>query len=201
MPSVSRKPVLWLATHNLGKVDEFKVLLEGIPFEVKHPEKYQAPEETGKTFLENAQIKLEVFQKNVDSKDWVLAEDSGIEVSALGNKPGVYSARYLSEKMSWNERLQGLLNEMKDVPQNLRQARMVSVITAGKKGHTPIQARGEVQGIISSSIRGNKGFAYDFIFIPQGENQTIGELGLSYKNQFSHRFRAVEYFKHQLESF
>ena len=161
---------------------------------------YAPPEETGKTFLENALIKLESFRKE-RPQSWILAEDGGIEVSALDNRPGVYSARYHSVTATWPERVKALLKEMEQVPQPLRTARMTSVIVVGTPDQKIIQAKGVAEGSLAFSMRGDEGFAYDWIFIPKGRHQTIGELGCSVKNKISHRTQAVEELKKQLEPY
>ena len=195
---------LWLATHNKDKVKEFYDLLGDLPFQLRLIEEfsndYAPPEETGRTFLENALIKLEAFKKEKPGA-WILAEDGGIEVSALDQRPGVYSARYYSETASWPERLKALLKEMEKVPQPLRTAQMTSVIAVSTPDQQTIQAKGVVSGSLAFSIRGNEGFAYDWIFIPEGSRQTIGELGYPYKNKVSHRTKAVTALKKQLKQY
>ena len=194
-------PILWLATSNKNKIVEFKELFSDLHFEIKtmadiqHP----SPEETGKTFLENAETKLRAFQKR-KAQAWVLAEDGGIEVDALDGRPGVYSGRYYKQSASWSERLKALLSEMKDIPQHLRTARMTSVILVGSPKGEVMHSEGVVEGCIASEIRGQKGFAYDWVFIPQGQEKTIGEMGISVKNQMSHRAIATKKMIRQLPS-
>ena len=192
---------LWLATHNKNKVKEFYDLLKDLPFRLRVIEEfssdYAPPEETGKTFLENALIKLESFKKEKPTA-WILAEDGGIEVDALDKKPGVYSARYYSETATWPQRLTALLKEIEKVPQPLRTAHMTSVIAMSTPNQKTLQAQGVVSGSLAFAMRGDEGFAYDWIFIPKGHHQTMGELGYPMKNKFSHRYKAVEELKKQL---
>jgi len=195
---------LWLATHNKDKVKEFYDLLDDLPFRLRFigefSSDYAPPEETGKTFLENALIKLEAFKKEKPGA-WILAEDGGIEVDALDKRPGVYSARYYSEKATWPERLTALLKEMEQVPEHLRTACMTSVIAVGTPDQQTIQVQGVVSGSLAFSIRGHEGFAYDWLFIPEGHHQTVGELGYPLKNKFSHRYKAVENLKKKLKQY
>ena len=195
---------LWLATHNKDKVKEFYELLGDLPFRLRVIEDfssdYAPPEETGKTFLANALIKLESFRKE-KPKSWILAEDGGIEVSALDNRPGVYSARCYGTELTWPERVKALLKEMEQVPQPLRAAQMTSFIVVGTPDQKIIQAKGVAEGSLAFSLRGDEGFAYDWVFIPKGHHQTMGELGYSVKNKISHRTQAVEELKKQLEPY
>ena len=190
---------LWLATSNKNKIKEFEDLLKSLPFTLRTMEEvdHEPPDETGKTFLENAKIKLLEFQKR-KPQSWILAEDGGIEIDALGGRPGVYSGRYFKEEASWPERLEALLLEMKDVPENKRSAQMTSVILASTPDGSLIHSEGVVKGSIALSVRGKEGFAYDWVFIPQGQTKTIGELGPAFKNQISHRAIATNKLTQQL---
>ena len=182
------KEILWIATHNQGKVKEFEILMKDwSSFELKSISKdIKAPEETGTTFEENALIKLKTYrQKN----SWVLTEDSGIEVQALNGRPGVHSARYQGENSTWTQKLEALLKEMKNIKN--RKARMVSFICLQTSEEKVIKSEGIINGVISQEIKGFEGFAYDFVFIPEEENQTLAELGMRYKNKHSHRARSL----------
>ena len=192
--------ILWLATHNQGKVREFQTLLKEMSFQLKLMDSKKSPEETGETFEENALIKLRAFQK-LKPQSWILAEDSGIEVQALNGRPGVRSARYQGEKATWVHRLQCLLEEMKNVSQEKRQARMVSVAVAVTPTGKILKSRGMIKGYIAEDIRGTQGFAYDFVFIPEGEVQTLAELGMAYKNQYSHRTISIQKLKKMIQPF
>ena len=188
---------LWLATSNKDKVKEFKELLSDLPFCLKSlSEEYASPAETGSTFMENAWIKADSFLKKKPGA-FVLAEDSGIEVKFLNNRPGVYSARYKGKNTPWPERLKGLLDEMKGAEDPLlaRSARMTSALAVVSPQGKRIEAQGVVEGSISFEVTGGEGFGYDFVFIPAGESKTIAELGFGFKNKYSHRFRSVQAFK------
>lgn len=192
---MSIKQKLWLATHNKGKIKEFQTLLKDMPFDLKGIcSTLKAPEETGSTFEENAFIKLKAFQKHKPFS-WILAEDSGIEVQALNGRPGIHSSRYRGENSNWMDKLEGLLEEMQKVPAHQRQAQMVSLVLVSTPEGRVLKSRGVIQGFISDQIQGEKGFAYDFIFIPKKEKQTLAELGMDYKNKYSHRAQAVQQFK------
>ena len=148
--------------------------------------------ETGTTIRENAFIKAD-FVKQVLSKQnlscIVFADDSGLEVEALNNAPGVYSARYAGEMKNDEANNQKLLNELKSTTK--RQARFVTgialLVNDGKH-----YFEGEVKGTIAYEARGEKGFGYDPLFIPQGYRSTFAELGLDLKNKISHRALAVK---------
>ena len=192
--------ILWLATHNQGKIREFQTLLKEMPFQLKLMDSKKSPEETGETFEENALIKLRAFQK-LKPHSWILAEDSGIEVKALNGRPGVRSARYQGEKATWIHRLQCLLEEMKSVSQEKRQAQMVSVAVAVTPTGEILKSKGVIKGYIAEDIRGSQGFAYDFVFIPEGEKQTLAELGMIYKNEHSHRTGSIQKLIKMMRSF
>ena len=192
--------ILWLATHNQGKIREFQTLLKEMPFQLKLMDSKKSPEETGETFEENALIKLKSFQ-SLKPHSWILAEDSGIEVQALNGRPGVRSARYQGEKATWVHRLQCLLEEMKNVSQEKRQAQMVSFSVAVAPTGEILKSKGVIKGYIAEDIKGTQGFAYDFVFIPEGETQTLAELGMAYKNEYSHRTRSIQELKKIMRPF
>ena len=191
------KNTLWIATHNKGKIKEFETLMKGWPFKLKSiSKKVKAPEETGTTFEENALIKLKAYsQKN----SWILTEDSGIEVESLGGKPGVHSARYQGKNSTWIQKIDGLLKAMKGIEN--RKAQMVSFICLQTPEGKIIKSKGVIKGEISKEIQGFEGFAYDFVFIPKGENQTLAGLGIQYKNKHSHRAQAVLGLQSQINSY
>ena len=148
--------------------------------------------ETGTTIRENAFIKAD-FVKQVLSKQnlscIVFADDSGLEVEALNNAPGVYSARYAGEMKNDEANNQKLLNELKSTTK--RRARFVTGIAllANDEKH---YFEGEVKGTIAYEARGESGFGYDPLFIPQGYRSTFAEMGLELKNKISHRALAVK---------
>lgn len=148
--------------------------------------------ETGATIRENAFIKANFVKQVLIKKNlsyFVFADDSGLEVQALNNAPGVYSARYAGEKKNDEANNQKLLNELKNTTK--RQARFVTGIAllANDKAH---YFEGEVRGTIAYNARGGSGFGYDPLFIPQGYRSTFAELGPDIKNTISHRALAVK---------
>lgn len=192
---------LWIATHNKNKISEFQNLLSDLPFDLKFLDSlsspYNAPEETGSTFIENATIKLKSFQKHFPNK-WVLVEDSGFEVECLGGKPGIYSARYHKEK-PLKERLEHLLKDVQQTGSSNYNVQMTSVTMLATPDGKVLESVGVVKGTLAQEIRGEQGFVYDYVFIPLGENQTMAEMGYLYKNKHSHRSRSVEGLKKKIK--
>ena len=183
-----------LATGNPGKINELRELLRDIPFELKTLrdfENIREVEETGSTFHENAVIKACGFAQQTGHLS--LADDSGLEIEALGGAPGVYSARFAGAGEGYdakNARLVGLLDESGDAE---RRARFVCVMALSDSGGRLIYtATGICAGSVARSPRGNKGFGYDPIFVPDGFDQTFGELGVEVKQRISHRARATD---------
>ncbi len=196
---------LWLATSNTSKVREISTILESQKISV-HPASelgyYSAPQETGKTFEENARIKARSLHA-VLPKDWVLADDSGLEVEGLGNLPGVHSARYAGPKASDPENTAKLLKMMslRSVPN--RKARFrCTMILLGPSGTEKV-FQGELAGEITKGMRGTSGFGYDPVFQPLNETRTLAEMSLAEKNRISHRAQALvqlaEFFKNSVE--
>jgi XTP/dITP diphosphohydrolase len=182
---------LLVSTRNPHKVREIRTIL-GVPFEVSDlsilptmPE----VEETGTTFEENAELKAVAASQLFEG--WVIADDSGLEVDALGGAPGVYSARYAKETASDSENNALLLENLARVPEQERQARFRCVIVLARAGRKLAAFSGVVEGVIALSPRGAKGFGYDPLFTPNGFSQTFGELPVTTKNRLSHRARAL----------
>ena len=145
-------------------------------------------EETGDTYEENSAIKARAFASA--SGLLTLADDSGLEVDALGGAPGVRSARY-SATGSDGDNVDLLLNNLSGVPDNARTARFVSVVAvAGPSGEVEF-CRGECEGAIARERRGEGGFGYDPVFLPSGRDVTMAQLTMDDKNRISHRARAV----------
>ena len=180
---------LIFGTHNLNKVEEINKLLPP-NFAVKSLTDlnyYSEIEESGKTLEENALIKAKTifntFKKNCFS------DDSGLEVFALGGKPGVYSARYAGKQKNTEANTKKILQELKDIDN--RQAQFRSVI-ALIFNETEYLFEGIIKGEISHSPRGRNGFGYDPIFIPEKHHVTFAQLTLLEKNKISHRSKAFE---------
>ncbi|MBU1967163.1 RdgB/HAM1 family non-canonical purine NTP pyrophosphatase [Patescibacteria group bacterium] len=185
---------LLFATTNQGKVEEAVQLLSECSVELlllnDFPKLHSVvAEESGKTFKANAFIKAKAYGDV--AQILTLAEDAGLVVSALNGRPGVHSARFGVSVDSRNQKLLKMLAGKKD-----RFAKFVSVLCL----YDPVTEKaqyftGEVKGKIANEIRGNLGFGYDPLFIPDGFDETFGELGNEVKNKISHRKQAMEKFK------
>jgi XTP/dITP diphosphohydrolase len=169
-----------LASANPHKLAELSAALAG--WELSLLEGVEFPPEEGSTYLENARAKAAFARPLADDDAWVLGEDSGIEVAALGGRPGVHSARY----EGWQDRL---LRELEGVED--RDARYVCVIVALAPDGEEVVAGGTLEGRVAHEARGSEGFGYDPIFIPAGETRTVAELGNAWKREHSHRARAA----------
>ncbi len=171
-----------LASRNAHKARELEVLLPGWQIEPLDADDY--PEETGTTYYENALLKAAFGHERVGG--WTIGEDSGIEVAALGGRPGLHSARYAPEGAPAIEKLLGELEGVED-----RRAMYISQLVAIAPDGDIVRGTGILDGTIADAPRGSEGFGYDPIFIPQGETQTVAELGDSWKQQHSHRARSA----------
>jgi XTP/dITP diphosphohydrolase len=182
-----------LASSNAGKVREFAALLAARDIEVIAQTAFGivTPPETGRTFLENALLKARHAAQRSGLP--ALADDSGIEVDALGGRPGVWSARYAGEHASDADNLQLLLRELVDVPEAQRRARyrcvLVFVRTAADPA--PIVSEGVWEGRVLGAPRGTGGFGYDAIFQPDGYELSVAQLPAAQKNALSHRGQAL----------
>ncbi len=182
---------LWLATGNRGKLIEFKTLLPNLNIHTQTElPVFSAPPETGKTFEENARIKARAL-KAIRSNDWVVGEDSGLEVTGLNNLPGVHSARYAGPKARDQENVAKLLKMMSLRSANNREAYFQCCMVIYAPDGTESIIHGQLKGTISKKVLGTEGFGYDPIFIPESETKTLAELGLTKKNQISHRAMAI----------
>ena len=181
---------LLLATRNPNKTREFAQLLGG-NFMVRDltPES-NVPEivESGTTFEENATLKALAVSK-IFLNEIVVADDSGLEVEALGGAPGIFSARYAGENANDRRNVEKLLRELQDARD--RSARFYCVIALAKNGQLMTTVAGEVAGTITKSPRGENGFGYDPIFVPNEFSKTFAELTSETKNKISHRAQAV----------
>lgn len=184
---------LLVATRNLGKLEELRQLLSDLPFDLYGLERFPGVEEvteTGESFIENAALKAVGYA--TQTRLLTLADDSGLEVDALGGDPGLFSARYAGEQASDVERTTKLLAELSSIAAPKRTARFVSAVaTASSKGQILNVSVGTCDGHIGFAPRGCVGFGYDPIFIPIGYEQTFAELKPEIKNQISHRARAL----------
>lgn len=181
---------LFLATRNPGKARELRELL-GAEFEVCClPGDAPAVEESGKSFQENAALKARSACQVVE--DWVVADDSGLEVDALAGSPGVRSARFAGEGASDAENIRRLLREMEGIGWQARTARFRCVVALARRGMEPQFFEGTVEGRIAMEPRGSGGFGYDPVFIPEGHSRTFSEFSPEEKNALSHRGRALQ---------
>ncbi len=184
---------LLIATHNRGKLIEYQELLTGLPFELATLNDVGIQEdvaENGATFEENARIKALTYAPQ--SGLLTLADDSGLEVDALGGAPGIYSRRYAGENATDPERIALLLNRMRQVPAGKRTARFRCAIVIAKPNGDMWQTEGTCEGEIAFAPRGTNGFGYDPIFEFPTNGKTMAELAAAEKNRISHRARAAE---------
>jgi XTP/dITP diphosphohydrolase len=185
---------LLFATRNAHKTAEMQRIL-GPKFKVNDLAAYpEIPHiaETGTTFQDNAILKAVAVSKRMPG--FVVADDSGLEVDALGGAPGIHSARYGGANASDVEKIGKLLDELRRVgaTKDARRARFRCVLALARKGEVLGIFEGIVGGQIADRPRGQHGFGYDPIFIPNGLERTFGELAPAEKNQLSHRARALE---------
>ena len=180
-----------VSTRNAHKLVEIRQIL-GPSFELLDLSSVPAlgeVEETGTTFEENAALKA--LAASAHFGGWVLADDSGLEVDALGGAPGVYSARFSGEGATDVTNRALLLEKLATVPAHERSARFRCVIALARGGEVLAHFSGSVEGAIISSEKGEGGFGYDPLFVPEGFRETFAELGVETKNRLSHRGRAL----------
>ncbi len=182
---------LVVASHNDGKVAEIKTLLEPLHIEVLSAKELRLGdvEETGKTFEENAKLKANALSLMCGLP--CLADDSGLCVDALDGRPGVYSARYAPNR-DFKTGMEMLLKEMSESKSKDRKAHFCCCLALACPNEKVKIFEGKVEGKIAEEPKGEKGFGYDPIFIPEGYEQTFAELGDDVKNQISHRRLALE---------
>jgi XTP/dITP diphosphohydrolase len=171
-----------LCSRNAHKARELERLLPGWTLEPLDRADY--PPETGATYYENAALKARFGREHTDG--WVLAEDSGLEVEALGGRPGVLSARYAPEGPPAVAKLLAELEGVED-----RGARYVSELVLLAPDGRELRGTGTLEGRIATEASGSEGFGYDPIFVPDGEQRTVAELGDEWKAENSHRARAA----------
>lgn len=184
---------LIVATRNMHKTREIEQIL-GSGFAIRdltaHPE---IPEitESGTSFEENAELKAITVSKKIP--DLVIADDSGLEVEALGGAPGIHSARYAGANASDKEKVAKLLRQLAkvDPKRDQRHAQFRCVLAVARDGQILATVEGVVEGKIAERPRGSHGFGYDPIFIPDGFEQTFAELSEELKNEISHRAKAI----------
>jgi XTP/dITP diphosphohydrolase len=186
---MSSTPRLIIATRNAHKTAEIRAMI-GDRFEVLDVTSFpECPEieETGTTFLENARLKAEGISRVIEG--WVLSDDSGLEVDALGGAPGVWSSSFGGEEGNHALNNARLLREMEGKADRRARFRCTMVLAQG--GKEVAHFSGTVEGTIIADARGAKGFGYDPLFVPEGHAATFAELGDEVKNTLSHRARAL----------
>lgn len=195
------RPVLVVATGNKGKLAEIQAYLAGLPVEVlalSDFPKVEEPEETETTFEGNARLKARYYAERLGT--WVLADDSGLEVDALGGAPGVYSARYAGKQGDDEANNQKLLRELAGVEESRRTARFrcALCITGGGLPGGEQVFFGVIEGRILREPRGDGGFGYDPLFFHPEIGKTTAEIPLAEKNKLSHRGKALAQLKDYL---
>jgi XTP/dITP diphosphohydrolase len=183
---------LLVATHNPGKVREYQTLLADLPLEVTYLDAEGITlevEETGHTFTENAVLKATTYARA--SGLWTWADDSGLEVDALGGAPGVYSSRYAGSGASDADRYHKLLDALTGVPWARRTARFRCVVALATPAGDVQTADGACEGIIAFGPVGSNGFGYDPVFYLPDRGLTMAQLPAEDKNETSHRGRAA----------
>lgn len=188
------------ATGNSGKMKEIRVIMQDLGMEILSMKEAGIDidiVEDGKTFEENALIKAKAIAELTDAI--VLADDSGLEIDYLNKEPGVYSARYLGEDTSYDEKNAHLLKRLEGVEKEKRTARFVCAIAAVLPDNTLLQTRGTIEGYIGEKPMGENGFGYDPIFYVEEYHCSTAELTMEQKNSLSHRGKALRAMKEELK--
>jgi XTP/dITP diphosphohydrolase len=176
------------ASQNAHKLRELHALFPD--WEIEPLEDSAMPEETGSTFYENALAKARHGRAAGVPELWVIGEDSGLEVEGLAGRPGIRSARYAGPEASDEENVARLLDELAGAEGEARRARYVSeLVLLLPEGE--LRGTGTLEGRIAREPRGSEGFGYDPVFVPEGEEQTVAELGDDWKRKHSHRASAA----------
>lgn len=180
-----------LATANPDKAREISAALadHGLDL-VPRPEDVPEVEETGATLLANARLKAQALAAATGLA--ALADDTGLEVDALGGAPGVFSARYAGPEATYSDNVEHLLRAMAEARRNARTARFRTVLVLSRPDGSELVADGVVEGVIAEAPRGTNGFGYDPVFVPAGgTGRTFAEMTLAEKQAISHRGRAL----------
>ncbi len=181
------------ASSNEHKLRELQHSLPGWELELLGAEEF--PPEEGETYYENARAKAMFGRAVADPDRWVLGEDSGLEIEGLGGGPGVRSARW-----SAGEEVERALAELRGVEGEGRHARYVCELVAiSPEGHE-VPGTGILEGRIAQEPRGSEGFGFDPVFLPEGEERTVAELGDEWKREHSHRARAAAALREAIDS-
>lgn len=181
-----------IASSNASKIEEIREEFSSYFEEIYSPEEVGEEldvQEIGKTFRENAQLKARAYYEEYGIP--ALADDSGLCVNALGGEPGVHSSRFAGENATDTQNNQKLLQEMEHVPMEGRSAHFECVMHLWISDGLELISTGRCQGYIGLEPRGEKGFGYDPLFVPEGNDRTFSEMDQHEKNRISHRGRAV----------
>ena len=192
-----------LASHNMEKFDEIKQMFNKTNINLQNLKNIHkdVPNENGKSYKQNAYIKALYAAKIVKWKFDCLADDSGLSINALDGSPGIYSSRWAPLK-NYNYAFSKIKKKFESLGKDMngKNAKFVCGLFFLKKNKEEFYYEGTLEGKLVFPPRGTLGFGYDPIFVPDGENRTLGELGKMVKNQISHRKKAIEYFlKDQFE--
>jgi XTP/dITP diphosphohydrolase len=192
---------LVVATRNRKKVEEIRRILEGLDVRLLTLDDFpDCPEveETERSFEGNASKKAREVSAHTGKAS--VADDSGLEVDALGGEPGVMSARYAGEGASDRDNLDKLLRELRHVPDAERTGRFVCVIALARPDGTMVTFHGKVEGTIGAEPHGESGFGYDPVFCPEGNERTFAEMSGKEKDALSHRGEALRKMRGYLDS-
>ena len=187
-----------IGSNNPGKIKEIRDLLPKT-YKVFSPMdfKLKSPKENGKSFLQNSFIKAKYYSKKSDKI--CIADDSGLEIDILNKAPGIFSARWGGKKSNFNIAIKKVFRELKKKDKEWKEkkivARFICALTIFGFKKKPIHSLGIIEGMISKTKKGKKGFGYDPIFIPKGRKQTFGQMKPSVKYKIDHRFKAFKKIK------
>ena len=189
---------LLVGTNNKGKLREIRDLLpRNLEMYSTEDFKIKSPIENGKSFEENSLIKARFFSKK--SKMTCLSDDSGLEIDILEGDPGIYSARWGGKKKDFIKAMNRVFNELDKRDKNWKikkiKARFVCALTIYGPNQKTINSIGKIEGHISPLMKGENGFGYDPIFIPQGKKITFGEMKPTQKHKIDHRYKAFKKIK------
>jgi len=189
---------LFIGTNNKGKLREIKSLIpKNIKIHSISKFNIKSPIENGKTFKENSIIKSRFFSKKTNQI--CLADDSGLEIDILKKKPGIYSARWGGKNLDFKKAIKKVYRELEKKDKNWKlkkiKARFVCALSISNLNKVIACVVGKVEGSISKTPKGNKGFGYDPIFILSGHKKTFGEMNFSKKSRLDHRYKAFKKIK------
>ena len=193
---MKKNNLLLIGTHNNGKFKEISKLISKKIRKISPKSlKIKPPKETGKTFSSNSELKANFFYKK--SKLISISDDSGLEILALNNKPGIYSARWAKRSGSFEKAMIKILKKLKN--KKNRKARFICSLSIKLNEKKMITTVGIIYGNISFKILGNKGFGYDSIFIPNSSKLTFGQISAKKKMKIDHRSIAFKKLKKKLK--